>query len=660
MLADARRGDIDGLRGIAVLSVMLFHFNPAWLPGGFAGVDVFFVISAYLITRILDAEMTAGQFSWTHFYRRRIKRIFPAFILVFGVTALLASQLNSMLLDNGKYALVSLYNQHTSDYFTQDTQKNFFLHFWSLSIEEQFYFIWPPLLACAFALKRRLPPGRLAPLLLPALTVAIAAPCFVLGQHWVDTPGVGDGAYFFSLPRFGELAIGALAAVLPRRQLPPRLANALTGAGAAGLALCFVYLRGDRYPGLAALAPCVCSAMLLYCHQATWAARALGLPWLKATGLVSYSLYLWHWPVLSASRFILGDNDLPPAWMMADLAVIVALTALTYRYVERPLLRTSAGFRPLLAGYAALSAGAMASVLMLTGVAELGIPPVLGAQYTNATVNGQNQHLTEGWVAPCWETVSRGMSRDAVDRACAIGASAGPAVLMVGDSHGAALGGFIDTLAKREGFSVTSYEVGACQIAEWGLAARAPGIVRTAERDEQCRRLLDYIERHHERYQAIFVVNAFNLFYGDYNLFSKTAEAPARLRDQALRRIAGATPVYFFYDSPVIDRSMQHAPLLAWLGVQVGANAVAQGNRGNALMEQMVRGMPGAHWIDLSRAYRELTRERFVYQGRPVYVDTNHLNGHGARALADIFIRQGGCALCQGQPAGAHLAQSAK
>ncbi|MGE8464673.1 MAG: acyltransferase family protein, partial [Pseudomonas putida] len=207
-----RRADIDGLRAVAVLSVMAFHFNAAWLPGGFAGVDVFFVISAYLITRIIATAIEAGNFSFTAFYARRIKRIFPAALLVFLVSLLAASQLNSMLLPSAKFVLLSLFNHFTSDYFTQDTQQNFFLHYWSLSIEEQFYFIWPALLlGVSWLCGRWLAPAH-RPRVLMMLCLVIAALCFGLGEYWVQDSRQQAGVYFFSIPRFGEMALGAFIA----------------------------------------------------------------------------------------------------------------------------------------------------------------------------------------------------------------------------------------------------------------------------------------------------------------------------------------------------------------------------------------------------------------------------------------------------------------
>ena len=231
------------------------------------------------------------------------------------------------------------------------------------------------------------------------------------------------------------------------------------------------------------------------------------------------------------------------------------------------------------------------------------------------TVNGQNIHMTEGWVAPCWEVNDLDPSKAAVDERCHIGAHSSEQVLMVGDSHGAALGGFIDTLAKAEGFSVTAYEVGGCQVAEWGMAKRVPAIVLTDERRAKCAAMLDFIEQNHARYKAIFVVNAFNLFAGAYDVLKKVDGVPVDLNEERLHRFAAKTPLYFFHDAPVIDRSMQHSVLLSRLGLRLGASPVAHGGEGNPLIKAVVQRIPNAHWVDLAAAYQVFGRRIGQAQG---------------------------------------------
>ncbi|WPK02906.1 acyltransferase family protein [Pseudomonas putida] len=653
-----RRADIDGLRALAILSVMAFHFNAAWLPGGFAGVDVFFVISAYLITRIITSAINDGTFTFTGFYARRVKRIFPAAFLVFLVSVLAASQLNSMLLPAAKFVLLSLFNHFTSDYFTQDTQQNFFLHYWSLSIEEQFYFIWPALLVAGSWVAGRwlAPTQRTRALMVGCMVIGVL--CFALGEYWVRDAGQQAGVYFFSIPRFGEMALGAFIALAPTSKVQARSRlEVLSLLGGLLLGCSFLWLAEQPYPGLHALAPCLGTLLLIRYGRTTdgelsTIARVLAWRPLVGIGLISYSLYLWHWPVLAIARFVEGDNDLSMGMMACLLVLIVALSVLTYLGVERPLIRSRLGFKAAFTGFAGLSMGSFALIVAMTGLEALNLPPIMGERYTNLTVNGQNIHMTEGWVAPCWEVNDLDPSKAAVDERCHIGAHSSEQVLMVGDSHGAALGGFIDTLAKAEGFSVTAYEVGGCQVAEWGMAKRVPAIVLTDERRAKCAAMLDFIEQNHARYKAIFVVNAFNLFAGAYDVLKKVDGVPVDLNEERLHRFAAKTPLYFFHDAPVLDRSMQHSPLLSRLGLRLGAAPVEHGAQGNLQVKAMVARIANAHWVDLAAAYQVLQDSSFLHDGLPAYADTNHLSGRGALALAGVFQAQGGCLLCTSVKAG--------
>ena len=338
-MTKSRRADIDGLRAIAILSVMIFHFNAAWLPGGFIGVDVFFVISAYLITnRIVDA-IQKRQFSIRDFYVSRIKRIFPVSILVFFITVFLASQLNGLLLPNAKYILAFIFNLHTSNYFISDSKTNFFLQYWSLSIEEQFYLFWPLLLLPLLwsGTTRFSKMLKIYPLVLVS---TIAVICFVLGIKWSMDPAYQANYYFMSIPRFGEMACGAFIALLPVIGDTSRLARLGVYVGMALVMFSCVFMGTQYFPGWRALLPCVGAALLLYCGtassvQTTWLHCLLTRSSMRFVGYISYSLYLWHWLVFSVTRFVYGAV-LPVSFFLPLVAVIFLLSAFTYYFVEQP------------------------------------------------------------------------------------------------------------------------------------------------------------------------------------------------------------------------------------------------------------------------------------------------------------------------------------
>src|SRR3990167_693515 len=642
MISKSRRADVDGLRAIAILSVMFFHFKASWLPGGFVGVDIFFVISAYLITDRITSLMVDRRFSVADFYVRRIKRIFPVSILVFLVTVFLASQLNGLLLPDAKYILAFVFNMHTSNYFTIDGKTNFFLQYWSLSIEEQFYLFWPLLLLPLLLMTQaRFAHARMVyPLV---LVILIAVIFFGLGIQWSTDPAYQANYYFLSIPRFGEMACGALIALLPPMRNIPWMSRVGINVGIVLVFISCCFMGEQYYPGWRALFPCVGTALLIYCGttnsaKRTWVNWLLTRRVLLFVGYTSYSLYLWHWLVFSVTRFI--EGDVIPVGLFIPLFVLTfLLSTLSYYFVEQPFQRSKAKASKVFSAFIITNILTLCLLFSFTGIEALGIPPLIGKNYTNVTVDGQNMRLSNGWTAPCFDRDFKDPTRANINRQCGLGApNVKPTVLLVGDSHAAALGTVIDALGKKEGFRATMIAVGACQLSEGGMAKRAPGVVMTPERIHNCNQMIQFVRDNHQYYKAIFVVDAYNLFSGHYNVFTKKYDKLPTFKIAALRKIAAKTPMYFFYDEPVIDRSIQRSPLFSYLGIRLGANVIPHGEDGNTVIHNLISGDPNMHWVDLSAAYNQFKKDRFMYQGWPVYVDTSHLSGRGSRALSNMLL----------------------
>lgn len=331
------RASIDGLRAIAVLGVVLYHLNPAWLSGGFAGVDVFFVISGYLISLIVFRELDTGSFSFSRFYARRARRLFPALILVifasllFGWFSLFADEFG-LLGRHISSAVIFLANfrlMGEAGYFDVASHLKPLLHLWSLAIEEQFYLAWPLLLVLSTKLKV----SRLR-LLTGFLLLSIVASCYLYT--------ISATAHFFNpLSRFWELLCGAGLAYV-RMYKPQLLARASTPrsmVGACGLVLIaasyFILSPALIYPSVWALLPVV-GAMLIISAQGGPIEQFLGGRLLVFIGLISYPLYLWHWPIFSYLRIIeSGEPSLSLLMLGAFLAVL--LSWLTYALVEKRL-----------------------------------------------------------------------------------------------------------------------------------------------------------------------------------------------------------------------------------------------------------------------------------------------------------------------------------
>jgi peptidoglycan/LPS O-acetylase OafA/YrhL len=329
------RPDIDGLRAIAVGSVVAFHAFPKLLPGGFTGVDIFFVISGYLISDILLAEIVEGRFSILRFYQRRTRRIFPALVVVMLATLLLgwAFLLNPEFWRLGCHiAASSLFTENfllwsEAGYFDAASHEKPLLHLWSLAVEEQFYIFWPILLYGAWRLV-----GRTSWLL-----VIILVPSLLLSVH--DAAVDPAAAFYSPLSRFWELMIGAGLAELRRSRLhfPAALREAQSWTGAALLVLALVLIDEHRpFPGLWALLPTLGAALLIAAGDECWInRRLLATPPMVFVGTISYPLYLWHWPLFSYAFLVRGS--LTPRLALGLVALAIALATATYLVVEKPI-----------------------------------------------------------------------------------------------------------------------------------------------------------------------------------------------------------------------------------------------------------------------------------------------------------------------------------
>jgi peptidoglycan/LPS O-acetylase OafA/YrhL len=328
------RADIDGLRAIAVLAVVGFHAGVPWLTGGFAGVDVFFVISGFLIGGVVAERQAQGDFSLGWFWERRIRRIFPSLMVVLAVT----TALSAWLLLPGDFiqygqsmgaALVSLSNVFfwsTSDYFADENLIRPLLHTWSLAVEEQFYLVFPVLML----LTARFAAGRVRTVLGVLAAVSLAFGVWQTSSH-------AEAAFYLPFARAWELLAGVLLAVWKPAIRRPALQHAtgITGLGLIVVA-CLLFTKDTDWPGVAAIVP-VLGAVLVIAGEGGIAGRLLAAKPMVWIGLLSYSLYLWHWPLLTLQRFVF-----PGGWptVFTVLASFV-LAALSLRYVERPF-RSSA------------------------------------------------------------------------------------------------------------------------------------------------------------------------------------------------------------------------------------------------------------------------------------------------------------------------------
>ncbi|WP_316191321.1 MULTISPECIES: acyltransferase family protein [unclassified Bradyrhizobium] len=354
------RPDIDGLRAIAVLSVVIFHAFPQMLRSGFVGVDIFFVISGYLITKIILSDLAAERFTLLNFYARRVRRIFPALIvvlsscLVAGAFMLWADDFARLgkhtAAGAGFVANLALWQE--ANYFDVASDTKVLLHLWSLGVEEQFYLVWPALMLLAWHVRL----NRFV------LIGAILAGSLAYGIKATSTDPVA--AFYSPVSRLWELAAGASlanltlfaprAAVWTERVIAKGLAAILFEPGldperayrhvlsTLGLALVLVstvvVTRRHEFPGWWALLPVTGAYLLILAGPAAWLNRwVLSSSVMVWIGLISYPLYLWHWPLLTFARIHYGSVPPPPQVLAAIIGASIALAWLTYHFVERPL-----------------------------------------------------------------------------------------------------------------------------------------------------------------------------------------------------------------------------------------------------------------------------------------------------------------------------------
>ncbi|HUD94368.1 acyltransferase family protein [Sphingobium sp.] len=606
------RRDIDGLRALAILPVLLFHAHVPGFSGGYVGVDIFFVISGFLITGIIAREVDEGRFSLIRFYERRFRRILPALTLMI-VAALGAAAwfyLPGDLEGVPKSALAAtvfasnLWFFADTGYFAGGADVKPLLHTWSLAVEEQYYIGFPVLLMLL---------ARFAPRWRTAVVAMIAAGSLVLCIAMQRDP---TGFAFYLLPaRAWELFAGALlalGAVPSVRQRWLREAIAWAGCGAIAIAVA-VYDRTTLFPGMAALLPVTGAAALLHTAPGTSMGRLLALPPLVGVGLLSYSLYLWHWPLIVFTEYA---TDMPLAgWpRIAVIAGAFVAAFLSWRFVERPFRDNS---RIPARRIFAFTAGAMALLCLLSlALLTNGPWPSRFSPTVLAQIAGRNDVSPER--GRCHDSFVRGV------QPCTLGAAVPPDALLWGDSHGVELAYALGEQTQAEGRSLIQRTASSC-----------PPVLDYDAKDARCaaanRATFDAI-RADPRIRRVYLA----AFWGNGEFDDPAFVAKLERTIRALRAegrqvtIIGPVPPQPF-DVP---RRLAH---LARAGELAGATGVDR-----AAIEAHTRHLRasfagwqarGVTYIDPIKALCGATHCTIERDGKPLYFDTHHLSVAGARLV---------------------------
>lgn len=449
------RPDIDGLRAIAVLSVLLFHLSVPGITGGYVGVDVFFVISGFLITRIIRDEAVAGTFSFANFYERRARRIFPSLIAVlalsFAGATLFFSAMDMIHFAKSLMSTIlfvsNVYFWQSISYFTADVEVKPLLHMWSLSVEEQFYFIWPLLLLLFI---RKLS-GRGLYVMLGVLALASLAAAIALGDSDPD-------AAFYLLPtRVYEFIIGAAVVWLIAHQPKKRFLSDLLfllGLGLIGYSL-FFFTEQTPFPSYNALIPAVGAALVIYAGAGARSRILLSNPVMVYIGLISYQLYLVHWPAFVYFKYqTLSDISDMDKLVIAAITFVISIAI--YHGIDKPLRKVKGHHEMLNFG---IGCGVVAVILVVLITTILRFDP--GWQWR---IDERFRMLTKDTVQ--FHRMEYGGAAFGTDDVIRIGdKTAQPSYIIFGDSYAAQYAHGLDILLQKEKKMAYALFDHACMIA---------------------------------------------------------------------------------------------------------------------------------------------------------------------------------------------------
>ena len=634
------RADIDGLRAVAVLAVVFNHFSSSLVPGGFVGVDVFFVISGYLITRIIGREMEEGRFTFARFYERRARRIFPAlFAMLAGTLAagywlLLPSDylhaLRAALATMGFASNVLLWYQQSSYFDATDSKLDPLLHTWSLAVEEQFYLLFPIfLLIC-----HRYWPGRMVWILLFCALISLTGAAMVVDDN-------RNAVYFLSPFRAWELLTGSLLAYGALPAIRSRLLREALSAGglAAILLACWLYQDATIFPGLAALAPVLGAAAVIHAGSSgpTFAGRLLQLRPVVYVGLISYSLYLWHWPLIVLAQYSTGMEPPTLLQLVLVMAASLMLASASYHFIEQPLRRGPSW----LTRRAVPSGAALALTLGLfcgLGVAMGGFP----GRFAPAVVALDKARSPVIPYAECGDVVPR--------TACLLGSAAGkPQMLLWGDSHLVSYAPALNEVLRQRGARAVLLPYPGC----------APVFDATSSIDPACRSRQAEVQAYlvaHAEIKTVVIAAYWGTYFradGPLQLVSPVgksldgqAAAQAGLRATLQWLQQNQRAVILIGPLPAYDKSIPAALALEAATGQMFARSSASAEKlTNAPFMAVVGEFePGERFRVVDPVPWLCTPQcELIRDGVSLYRDGHHLSLAGAMALTDeleqVFLR---------------------
>ena len=600
------RPEIDGLRAIAVISVIIYHLNENWLPGGFLGVDIFFVISGFLITGIIITEIQQNSFSFKQFYTRRIKRIYPAFITVMALVSFIASAIFiyndfNKLRKTIELAIAFLSNFYlglTQGYFDLSANENPALHIWSLAVEEQYYLIFPLILILAYKNFREI---KILFIITLILFFILLSTSFIPASFYKEVlhqPNI----YYLSNLRFPELLVGSLLAIYHcsnKIQLSTQVSNILAILSTLLLFSCLFLMNNDIafIPGVTLILPCIFTALIIHTtSQNNIIKLCLSNKAIVFIGKISYSLYLYHWIFIALAYYITGEKQINNQSIAIVTVLTIIFSVLSYYLIEQPIRKSKLNFKQ--------------SFLYIYFIPSL---LLLGFNlYKRQTIRAEKEYIEQAI------PVSNENHYPAK-------------VLILGDSHSAHLEAFLNYVGNKEGWKADIFkDKFECSFIVNDKYQLDPNCQSVWQKDSQ--------------YKAIFISAFYDLKMGGQPVPRFRPETfiepdfKVRFKN-TVKQLAMQKPVYVFANNSSVSRSPLRGYLLENYGLEkylTPIHRMGDIDASNKIIHDLVKDIPNVYWVD---AQQYLPKDSVMAEGKYLYADQDHLTNFGAYYMAKEFSK---------------------
>lgn len=601
------RPEIDGLRAIAVISVIIYHLNENWLSGGFLGVDIFFVISGFLITGIIITEIQQNSFSFKQFYTRRIKRIYPAFITVMALVSLIASVIFiyndfNKLRKTIELAIAFLSNFYlglTQGYFDLSANENPVLHIWSLAVEEQYYLIFPLILILAYKKFREVKVLFIITLILFFILLATSFVSANFYKEVLHQPNI----YYLSNLRFPELLVGSLLAIYHnlsnKVQLSKQVNNILAILSTLLLFSCLFLMNNNIafIPGITLILPCIFTALIIHTtSQNNIVKLCLSNKAIVFIGKISYSLYLYHWIFIAFAYYITGEKQINNQSIAIVIVLTIIFSVLSYYLIEQPIRKSKLNFKQ--------------SFLYIYFIPSL---LLLGFNlYKRQTIRAEKEHIEQAI------PVSNENHYPAK-------------VIILGDSHSSHLEAFLNYVGNKEGWKADIFkDKFECSFIVNEQYQLDPNCQSVWQKDSQ--------------YKAIFISAFYDLKMGGQPVPRFRPETfiepdfKARFKN-TVKQLAMQKPVYVFANNSSVSRSPLRGYLLENYGLEkylTPIHRMGDIDASNKIIHDLVKDIPNVYWVD---AQQYLPKDSVMAEGKYLYADQDHLTNFGAYYMAKEFSK---------------------